>query len=139
MRVVHHEGLSRRVRSVAIRHAEEAGELIDHHVHVRHDEADGKDESCPVTQVQRSEVSFRSEASQSRRQQKDDAQRVQEHEGEEHPWEVFVKGSSIDPLEDNERCNQRGADQERRDDGLQGLYLQRPRLLRENTMVGRAT
>jgi len=54
--------------SIAIRHPEEAGQLIDHHIGIRKDEEGGKYEAGPVTEIQRSEVLSRSDASQSRRQ-----------------------------------------------------------------------
>ena len=57
---------------VAIRHPEEAGELIDNHIGICKCEDGGECEPGPVTELQRSELSFHSETSQHRRQQEDD-------------------------------------------------------------------
>ena len=61
---------------VAIRHSEEAGQLIDDHLCIRNDEDCGKYEAGPVTRCQGSETPFRSQASHCGRQQEDDKQRM---------------------------------------------------------------
>ena len=48
---------------VAIRDSEEARELVNHHIRKRISKEGTKQESGPVTKFQRSETSFRSEAS----------------------------------------------------------------------------
>ena len=47
---------------VAIRHSEEAGELVDNHIDIHVSEEGTKQESGTVNQFQSSETSFRSEA-----------------------------------------------------------------------------
>ena len=48
---------------IAIRHSEEAGELVNNHIGIHIYEEDTKQEADPVTKLQRSGTSFRSEAS----------------------------------------------------------------------------
>ena len=105
---------------VAIRYAEEAGELVNDYVYIGVSQDNTKHESSPVTECQGSVTFSRPETSDSRRQREDDEQRMERHEAEEDNREVFMERPATGPLEDDEWRNQGGADGQRSDEGLEG-------------------
>ena len=62
-RAVGFKRLSGGIALIAIRYSEEAGELVNHHIDIHSYEEDTQHEGDPVTRLQRSGTSFRSEAS----------------------------------------------------------------------------